>query len=142
MIPTSSIYGPGIHEVGSLTVPSGKTVYVAGGAIVRGVIRPDEKFRISGYSGLKTYAPTFTLKGEKIVFRGRGIVDGSRLHDARAKHALGARPGHPDRRRDSARLEHLDDPHPPVRPRDGRRTSSCSATARIRMASTSATAAT
>ncbi|MCY2993848.1 MAG: glycosyl hydrolase family 28 protein [Planctomycetota bacterium] len=70
-------YGPGIHEVGSLTVPSGKTVYVAGGAIVRGVIKPDEKFHVSSYSGLKTYAPTFTLKGEKIVFRGRGIVDGS-----------------------------------------------------------------
>ncbi len=70
-------YGPGIHEVGSLTVPSGTTVYVAGGAIVRGVIKPDEKFHISSYSGLKTYAPTFTLKGEKIVFRGRGIVDGS-----------------------------------------------------------------
>lgn len=71
-------YGPGIHEVGSLTVPSGTTVYVAGGAIVRGVIAPEEPFRISSYSGLKTYAPTFTLQGDKIVFRGRGIVDGSR----------------------------------------------------------------
>ena len=76
--PNVIYYGPGIHEVGSLIVPSGKTVYVAGGAIVRGVIEPDEPFRISSYSGLKTYAPTFTLKGEKIVFRGRGIVDGSR----------------------------------------------------------------
>jgi hypothetical protein len=75
--PNVIYYGPGIHEVGSLTVPSGKTVYVAGGAIVRGVITPDEPFRISSYSGLKTYAPTFTLKGEQIVFRGRGIVDGS-----------------------------------------------------------------
>ena len=75
--PNVIFYGPGIHEVGSLTVPGGKTVYVAGGAIVRGVIKPDEKFRISSYSGLKTYTPTFTLKGEKIVFRGRGIVDGS-----------------------------------------------------------------
>ncbi len=70
-------YGPGIHEVGSVTVPGGKTVYVAGGAIVRGIIRPDEKFSVSGYSGLKTYAPTFALRGANIVFRGRGIVDGS-----------------------------------------------------------------
>ena len=75
--PNVIFYGPGIHEVGSLTVPGGKTVYVAGGAIVRGVIKSDEKFRISSYSGLKTYTPTFTLRGEKIVFRGRGIVDGS-----------------------------------------------------------------
>ena len=74
--PNVIYYGPGIHEVGAVTVPSGKTVYVAGGAIVRGVIKPDEKFSISSYSGLKNYAPTFTLKGEKIVFRGRGIVDG------------------------------------------------------------------
>jgi hypothetical protein len=75
--PNVIYYGPGIHEVGNLTVPGGKTVYVAGGAVVRGVIKPDEKFNVSSYSGLKTYAPTFTLKGEKIIFRGRGIVDGS-----------------------------------------------------------------
>jgi hypothetical protein len=76
--PNVIFFGPGIHEVGSLTVSSGKTVYVAGGAVVRGVIEPGEAYRISSYSGLKTYAPTFTLKGERIVFRGRGIVDGSR----------------------------------------------------------------
>ncbi len=75
--PNVIYYGPGIHEVGSLTVPSGKIVYVAGGAVVRGVITPDETFRISRYSGLKNYEPTFTLQGERIVFRGRGIVDGS-----------------------------------------------------------------
>jgi hypothetical protein len=75
--PNVIYYGPGIHEVSSVTVPAGKTVYVAGGAIVRGIIKPDEKFSVSSYSGLKNYAPTFTLKGEKIAFRGRGIVDGS-----------------------------------------------------------------
>jgi hypothetical protein len=74
--PSVIYYGPGIHEVGAVTVPAGKTVYVAGGAIVRGVIKPEERFSISGYSGLKTYAPTFTLNGNKITFRGRGIVDG------------------------------------------------------------------
>ena len=76
--PNVIYFGPGIHEVSSLTIPSGKTVYIAGGAIVRGVIKPDEKFHISSYSGLKTYTPTFTLAGNNIVFRGRGIVDGSR----------------------------------------------------------------
>jgi hypothetical protein len=29
-------YGPGIHNVGTVVVPSNKTVYIAGGAIVRG----------------------------------------------------------------------------------------------------------
>jgi hypothetical protein len=51
---------------------------VAGGAVVRGVIAPDEPHQISSYSGLRTYSPTFVLKGTNITFRGRGIVDGSR----------------------------------------------------------------
>ncbi len=71
-------FGPGIHEVSHLIVTNNQTVYVAGGAVVRGVIGPEEKFRISGYSGLRTYNPTFVLRGTNITFRGRGIVDGSR----------------------------------------------------------------
>jgi polygalacturonase len=50
---------------------------LASGAIVRGVIGTNEPFRISGYSGLKTYSPTFNLRGSNITFRGRGILDGS-----------------------------------------------------------------
>ncbi len=71
-------FGPGVHEVTHLEIGSGKTLYVAGGAVVRGVIGPDEPFRISSYSGLKTYSPTFQLRGENITVRGRGIIDGSR----------------------------------------------------------------
>ncbi len=71
-------FGPGIHEVTHLEVGTGKTLYVAGGAVVRGVIGPDEPFRISSYSGLKTYSPTFHLQGTNITVRGRGIIDGSR----------------------------------------------------------------
>ncbi len=76
--PNVIYFGPGIHEVGHRTVASGMTVYVAGGAVVRGVILPDEKYRISSYSGLRTYTPTFELKGRNITLRGRGIIDGSR----------------------------------------------------------------
>lgn len=76
--PNVIYFGPGIHEVGSLEVGSGKTVYVAGGAVVRGIIKPDEKFSISSYSGLKNYQPTFRLRGSHITVRGRGIIDGSR----------------------------------------------------------------
>ncbi len=70
-------FGPGIHEVTSLVVTNNQVVYVAGGAIIRGVIGPAEKFSISGYSGLKNYAPTFSLRGTNITLRGRGIIDGS-----------------------------------------------------------------
>jgi len=76
--PNVVYFGPGVHEVGSLEVGDNKTVYVAGGAVVRGVILPTEKFHISGYSGLKNYEPTFRLKGKNITLRGRGIIDGSR----------------------------------------------------------------
>ncbi|MDY9919043.1 MAG: glycosyl hydrolase family 28 protein [Proteiniphilum sp.] len=70
-------FGPGIHNVSNLVIGDNKTVYVAGGAIVRGIIEPDEPFTISSYSGLKRYSPSFDLQGRNITFRGRGIVDGS-----------------------------------------------------------------
>ena len=76
--PNVIYFGPGVHEVTHLEVGSGKTVYVAGGAVVRGVIGPDEPSRISSYSGLRTYNATFLLRGDGITFRGRGIIDGSR----------------------------------------------------------------
>ena len=63
--PNVIYYGPGIHEVDGVVVPSGKTVYIAGGAIVRG--KP-----ASGRNGA-----TFLLQGTNITFRGRGIMDGS-----------------------------------------------------------------
>lgn len=70
-------FGPGIHEVSNLLIGDNKTVYVAGGAIVRGIIKQEEPYTISGYSGLRLYTPTFRLKGKNIKFRGRGIIDGS-----------------------------------------------------------------
>ena len=70
-------FGPGIHEVTSQVITDNQVVYVAGGAVVRGVIGADEKFSVSSYSGLKNYAPTFSLRGTNITFRGRGIIDGS-----------------------------------------------------------------
>jgi hypothetical protein len=81
-------FGPGIHEVGHLEVGSGKTVYLAGGAVVRGVIQPDEPFHVSHSAGNKqerrTYRPTVQLRGHGITLRGRGILDGSACpHHAR-----------------------------------------------------------
>lgn len=85
--PNVLYFGPGIHEVSHLVVTNNQTVYVAGGAVVRGVIRPDERFQISSYSGLRTYSPTFVLQGTNITFRGRGIVDGS-LSTTHARHLV------------------------------------------------------
>ncbi len=73
--PNVYYFGPGIHEVRRLVVGDGKTVYVAGGAVVRCGIGTDEKYSISSYSGLRNYAPAFELRGKHIAFRGRGIID-------------------------------------------------------------------
>ena len=75
--PNVLYFGPGIHEATHVVVSNNQTVYIAGGALVRGVIGPEESFHISSYSGQRTYSPTFVLKGTNITFRGRGIVDGS-----------------------------------------------------------------
>jgi len=61
--PNVIYFGPGVHEVASMTVGSGKTVYVAAGAVVKGT--GDRR------------GPVFTLQGERISLRGRGIIDGS-----------------------------------------------------------------
>lgn len=78
--PNVIYFGPGIHEVTSVNVPDNSTVYIAGGAIVRGIIGPDEEHGISGFSGQKTYeGETFILGGKNITFRGRGIIDQERV---------------------------------------------------------------
>jgi hypothetical protein len=73
--PNVIYFGPGVHEVSHMLVGNGKTVYLAGGAVVCAVIRPDEPSWISSYSGLKNYSPTFELRGNNITFRGRGVLD-------------------------------------------------------------------
>jgi polygalacturonase len=83
-------FGPGIHDITNVVVRDNQTVYIAGGAIVRGIIGEHEKFSISSYSGLKNYAPTFSLRGTNITFRGRGILDGS-LSTTHARNLLHVR---------------------------------------------------
>jgi hypothetical protein len=75
--PNVIYFGPGIHEVTHLVVGDNKTLYIAGGAVVRAIIKPDEKFGISGYSGLRTYSSSIQLQGDNITVRGRGIIDAS-----------------------------------------------------------------
>jgi hypothetical protein len=61
--PNVIYFGPGVHEVSGVTVGSGKTVYVAAGAVVKGTADRRD--------------PVITLQGERITLRGRGVIDGS-----------------------------------------------------------------
>ena len=60
--PNVIYFGPGVHEVTSLKVGDGKTVYLAPGAVVKGTAHGR--------------GPVFVLDGKNIVLRGRGILDG------------------------------------------------------------------
>lgn len=75
-------YGPGIHEVTHVMVTNNQTVYVAPGAIVRGITGPDEPHWISSYNRLPNYIPTFQLQGNHIRLCGRGIIDFSLIPGA------------------------------------------------------------
>ena len=64
---TNVIYfGPGVHQIQDLKVTSGKTVYIAGGAVVYGQINP----AVHG-------GAVISLIGTNIALRGKGIIDGS-----------------------------------------------------------------
>ena len=72
--PNVIYFGPGIHEVACLEVTDNKTVYIAGGAIVKGITHPP--YDPNDFAARRAARrPTFLLSGNNIVFRGRGIVD-------------------------------------------------------------------
>jgi len=73
-------FGPGIHTVDNLVVHDGQTVYIAGGAVVRSVIREGANFVVSTRNGETSNVytePAIKLLGANINFRGRGILDGT-----------------------------------------------------------------
>ena len=70
-------FGPGVHEVTTLRPKSGQTVYLAGGAILRAKIPPDEKpTQEKNWKGNKVWAALLETGGAKDVkVRGRGVLD-------------------------------------------------------------------
>ena len=73
--PNVIYFGPGIHEVTHMEIGDNKTVYVAGGSIVRLVVGDNEPYTVS--KGRRNYSKSFDLIGNNITFRGRGILDAS-----------------------------------------------------------------
>ena len=50
-------FGPGVHEIGTAKISSGTTVYLAGGAVVRGIVKPGEKPLGESFRNKKSIAP-------------------------------------------------------------------------------------
>ena len=79
-------FGPGVHDATTLQVPDGGTLYLAGGAILRGVIPADEKpIEEKNWAGNKVYRPLVQINGvQRAKICGRGIIDlGGLPHHAR-----------------------------------------------------------
>ena len=84
--PDVVFFGPGVHEVTSLTVEDNTTVYVAGGAYVRCVTDSEEE--PVEMSGRMRIPPTFILQGKNIAFRGRGIIDQESISRADRRYTI------------------------------------------------------
>ena len=77
--PNVIYFGPGIHEITSIPVSSNQTVYIAGGAVVRGILSEQEQGRRGA---------SFVIRGDNITFRGRGIFDQGAVPRARGRQTM------------------------------------------------------
>ena len=77
--PNVVYFGPGTHQITEVKIKSGQTVYLAGGAVVKGILAPrekgnyNEKWKVTFFSGVLLNANN--VKNVRIC--GRGILDAS-----------------------------------------------------------------
>ena len=82
--PNVIYFGPGVHEIGSLKLKSNQTVYIAGGAVVYGIIEPSERpirteVRLQRYRFARYDHMIWAENARNVRILGRGILDGSRV---------------------------------------------------------------
>jgi len=77
--PNILFFGPGLHTLRRLPVRSGQIVYLAGGAVLRAALNPDEKGTFSEKWNVMFYpGAVFDIhNAENVRICGRGILDGS-----------------------------------------------------------------
>lgn len=83
--PNVIYFGPGVHEITSIPVGDSTTVYIAGGAIVRCLMDPEEES--VDLRGPRN-PPSFLLQGKNITVRGRGIIDQEALPRAKRRYTI------------------------------------------------------
>ena len=78
--PNVIYYGPGYYNVNSITLTSGKTLYIAGGAILHVVTGANDNPHYDSWFNKTIYTPEIYAKdASNVTIRGRGIVDLSGL---------------------------------------------------------------
>lgn len=85
--PNVIYYGPGIHEVKSINVKDNMTVYIAGGAYLKGISDPEEE-KMTAQNGAVRNLPTFILEGNNIAIRGRGIIDQANIKRSKRRYTI------------------------------------------------------
>lgn len=81
--PKVHYFGPGVHEISNLVLQDGETLYLAGGALLRGVIGPDEVGKKSERTGLVSYGGLIrAMKATNVTVCGRGMIDSSLIPHA------------------------------------------------------------
>lgn len=84
--PNLIYFGPGVHDVTGVVVGDSTTVYIAGGAYLRCVMKPDEKE--VELRGIQRNPPSFFLKGKHMTIRGRGIIDQSAIPRSKRRYTI------------------------------------------------------
>ncbi len=77
--PNVIYFGPGRHEVADLVVTSGKTVYIADGAVLYGKLKTGDEPRTGHVTAITESqgGGIISLMGNNIKLYGHGIIDGS-----------------------------------------------------------------
>jgi polygalacturonase len=87
--PNVLFYGPGEHEISSLRLKSGQTLYLAGGAVLTGIVAADERpYREEKRKNITLHRYDHLIWAEdadNITIKGRGVIDCSRLADRGAR---------------------------------------------------------
>lgn len=84
--PNVIYFGPGYHDITTLTVASDQTLYLAGGAVLRAALDPKEEGTLSPRTKLRAYKGAVIGVNNAVNVRvlGRGIIDARALpHPAR-----------------------------------------------------------
>ena len=79
-------FGPGVHDLTNLSVGDNTTIYIAGGAYIRGAMDPDPKPVQVGPRDM--LLPTFKLSGKNITIRGRGIIEQADIPRSKRRYTI------------------------------------------------------